>query len=44
MLAEMGDTRRAEEIYRKALELHPNLTSVKEQLDNLIAKDKGSPT
>lgn len=44
ILAEIGDTRRAEEIYRKALALHPNLKSVKDQLDDLLKKDAGSPT
>ncbi|BBE73906.1 hypothetical protein [Oharaeibacter diazotrophicus] len=44
ILADIGDTRRAEEIFRKALALHPNLTGVKERLDDLEAADKGSPT
>jgi tetratricopeptide (TPR) repeat protein len=43
ILAEIGDTRRAEEIYRKALALHPNLAQVRKQLDELETRDKGSP-
>jgi tetratricopeptide (TPR) repeat protein len=43
ILAEIGDTARAEDIFRKALAIHPNLVQVREQLDKLESADKGSP-
>lgn len=43
ILAEIGEKPRAEEIFRRALSVHPQFSQVKEQLEKLEAEDKGVP-
>jgi tetratricopeptide (TPR) repeat protein len=43
IMRELGDDRRAMEAYRRALEVDPHLGNVKKQLEDLEARNGGSP-
>ena len=43
ILSEIGETERAEEIYRRTLEIHPNLESARTGLEKLEETETGSP-
>lgn len=43
ILTEIGDTGRAEDVYRRALAVHPQLEAAKTALEKLEKTDKGSP-